>query len=187
MIFHPTPLQGAYTVEIEKRGDERGFFARAFCEKEFGQAGLESRFVQINNSLSAKKGTLRGLHYQLPPKAEVKLIRCIRGALYDVILDLRPDSSSFGKSFGVELTAENRLMMYVPCGFAHGFMTLAGDTETFYLTSDFYAPEQERGIRHNDPRFALSWPFAPQEISAKDTQWPNFDPASHGVDLLRGL
>ena len=123
--------------------------------------GLVTRFVQVNNSLSARKGTLRGMHYQLAPRAETKLVRCIRGALYDVILDLRAGSPTFGQSFGAELTAENRRMMYVPKGFAHGFITLADDTEAFYFVDEFYAPDYERGIRWNDPKFNLSWPLAP--------------------------
>ena len=140
MIFNPTSLPGAYLIELEKKGDERGFFARAFCEHEFRQHDLVSHFCQVNNSLSAQKGTLRGLHYQLAPKAETKLVRCIRGALYDLILDLRRESPTFGKSFGAELTAENRRMMYVPKGFGHGFITLADDTEAFYFVDEFYAP-----------------------------------------------
>src|ERR1700722_11571526 len=159
MIFHQTPLAGASIVELERRGDERGFFARFFCEREFGTANCETRFVQINNSLSAKKGTLRGLHYQLAPSAEVKVIRCLRGALFDVIVDLRPNSPTFGKSFGAELTAENRLMLYVPRGFAHGLVTLEDNTEVLYLVSEFYAPESERGLRWNDPQFEIDWPL----------------------------
>lgn len=187
MIFRPTPLPGAHLIELEKRGDERGFFARVFCEEEFGNAGLETRFVQVNNSLTASKGTLRGLHYQLAPAAEVKVVRCIRGALWDAILDLRPDSPTFGQSFGAELTAENRLMMYVPRGFAHAFLTLTDDAEAFYLASNAYAPDQERGIRWNDERFGMEWPIVPSETSAKDAAWPDFDPAWHGVEQLRGL
>ena len=152
MIFTETPLPGAYLIDLEKRGDDRGFFARAFCEKEFAAHQLVTRFVQVNNSLSAQQGTLRGMHYQLAPKAETKLVRCIRGALYDLILDLRPGSPTFGQSFGAELTAENRRMMYVPKGFAHGFITLADDTEAFYFVDEFYAPEHERGVRWNDPQ-----------------------------------
>ena len=187
MKFHATPLQGAYTIDLEKRGDERGFFARFFCEREFEAVGIAFPIVQINNSLSAKAGTLRGMHYQLPPAAEIKVVRCIRGALYDVIIDLRPDSMTFGKWFGAELTAENRLMMYAPRGFAHGFITLADDTEAFYLTNAFYAPEAERGIRFDDPRFGVVWPTTPLDVSAKDGVWPDFDPAFHGIELLRGL
>ena len=177
MIFTETPLPGAYLIDLEKRGDARGFFARAFCRNEFAAHGLESDFVQINNSLSVERGTLRGLHYQLAPAAEVKLVRCIAGALYDVILDLRPEMPSFGRWFGAELTAENRRMMYVPRGFAHGFLTLSEDCEALYLVSAFYMPELERGVRWNDPRFAIEWPSAPVVISDKDRDRPDFDPA----------
>ena len=179
MIFNHTPLPGAYLLDLEKRGDDRGFFARAFCEREFAASNLATRFVQANNSLSARKGTLRGMHYQLAPKAETKLVRCIRGALYDLILDMRPDSPTFGQSFGAELTAENRRMMYVPKGFAHGFITLADDTEAFYFVDEFYSPEHERGIRWNDPEFNLSWPLSPTVLSDKDANHRDFDSAWH--------
>jgi dTDP-4-dehydrorhamnose 3,5-epimerase len=179
MIFTPTPLSGAYLVDLEKRGDERGFFARAFCEKEFGAQGLATRFVQMNDSLTAQRGTLRGMHYQLAPRAETKLVRCVRGALHDAILDLRQGSPTFGRSFGAELSAENRRMMYVPKGFAHGFITLADDTEALYLVDEFYGPEQERGIRWNDPRFAIRWPIEPAVLSDKDRGHRDFDPAWH--------
>jgi dTDP-4-dehydrorhamnose 3,5-epimerase len=179
MIFKETPLAGAFVIELEKREDERGFFARAFCENEFGTHGLVSRFVQINDSLSVRRGTLRGLHYQLPPRSETKLVRCVRGALYDVILDLREDSPTFGRSFGVELSADNRRMMYVPKQFAHGFLTTAHDTEAFYLVDAFYSPEHERGIRYDDSRFRIEWPFQPLVVSEKDARHPNFDPAWH--------
>jgi dTDP-4-dehydrorhamnose 3,5-epimerase len=177
MIFTETPLPGAYLIDLEKRGDARGFFARAFCRNEFAEHGLEGDFVQINSSLSVERGTLRGLHYQLAPAAEVKLVRCLAGALYDVILDLRPEMPSFGRWFGAELTAQNRRMMYVPRGFAHGFLTLSEDCEALYLVSAFYAPERERGVRWNDPRFAIEWPSAPVVISDKDRDRPDFDPA----------
>ena len=186
MKFHSTPLPTARLIELEKRGDDRGFFARLFCEREFGAAGCETRFVNINNSLSVERGTLRGLHYQLGDAAEVKVVRCVRGALWDVILDLRPDSPTFGKWFAETLTAENRLMMYVPKGFAHAILTLEPDTEALYLCSSFYSPTEERGVRWNDPRFAIEWPTAPQEISAKDGNWPSFDPEFHGIERLRG-
>jgi dTDP-4-dehydrorhamnose 3,5-epimerase len=179
VIFVETPLGGAYVVELEKRGDDRGFFARAFCEREFAAKNLATRFVQVNDSLSAQRGTLRGMHYQLAPKAETKLVRCIRGALHDVILDLRPGSATFGRSFGADLTAENRRMMYVPRGFAHGFVTLADDTEAFYFTDEFYAPEQERGVRWNDPHFGIHWPIAPVVLSEKDRGHRDFDMAWH--------
>lgn len=185
MKFHDTPLDGARVIDLEKRGDERGFFARYFCEREFAAAGLETSFVQINNSLSVKKGTLRGLHYQLPPAAEVKVVRCVRGAMWDVIVDLRPDSPTFKKWFGLELTADNRLMMYVPRGFAHAILTLTDDTEALYLVSAFYAPNLERGLRWNDPAIAIEWPIKPVEISAKDAKWP--DLCTDGLASMRGL
>lgn len=179
MRFHPTPLAGAYVIELDKREDERGFFARLFCEQEFTEAGLETRFVQINNSLSRDRFTLRGMHYQLGEAAEVKLVRCIGGALWDAILDLRPGSATFGQSFGAELSADNRRMMYVPRGFAHGFLTLSVDVEALYLVSAFYAPERERGVRWNDPCFAIRWPAEPRVISDKDRNQRDFDPAWH--------
>jgi len=179
MIFTETLIPGAFLIDLEKRGDDRGFFARAFCENEFAGHQLVTRFVQVNNSLSAQKGTLRGMHYQLAPKAETKLVRCIRGALYDLILDLRPGSSTFGQSFGAELSADNRRMMYVPKGFGHGFLTLTDDAEAFYFVDEFYAPECERGVRWNDPRFNLSWPLAPVVLSDKDANQRDFDPTWH--------
>jgi len=187
MKFIATSLPGAFLIELEPKGDNRGFFARAFCEQEFKAQGLESQFCQINDSFSAKKGTLRGMHYQLTPASEVKLVRCIAGALYDVIADLRPDSPMFGRWFGATLSAENRTLMYVPRGFAHGFLTLADDVETIYLVSASYAPQHERGIRYDDPWLAITWPFEPGEISAKDRAWPLFDPEFHGIERLRGL
>jgi dTDP-4-dehydrorhamnose 3,5-epimerase len=179
MIFTETPLAGAYVIDLEKRGDDRGFFARAFCEREFGAHGLVTHFVQINNSLSSQHGTLRGMHYQLSPKAETKVVRCVRGGLHDVILDLRSDSPTFGQSFGADLTAENRRMMYVPKGFAHGFFTLTDDTEAIYLVDEFYAPEHERGVRWDDPKFAIRWPSIPNVLSDKDKNQRDFDPAWH--------
>ena len=187
MQFLATPLADAFVVELDLRGDQRGFFARLFCENEFASAGLHSHFVQVNNSLSSRKGTLRGLHYQLAPAAEVKLVRCIRGALYDVIVDIRPDSPTYCRWFGAELSAANRRMMYVPRGFAHAFITLADETEAIYLVSDFYSPDCERGLRWNDPRFAIQWPLQPVEISEKDSNWPDFDPSFHAVERLRGV
>ena len=179
MKFIQTPLPGAFVIELERNGDDRGFFARLFCEREFAAAGLVNRFVQINNSLSGRRGTLRGLHYQLAPSAEVKLMRCVRGAIFDVVLDLRVDSPTFAKWFGVELTADNRKMMYVPKGFAHGLLTLTDDTEVIYPVSDYYAPQHERGIRFDDPRFGIEWPLDPVEVSGKDRGWPNFNMDYH--------
>lgn len=185
MIFNPTPLAGAFTVAIEKRGDHRGFFARLFCTKEFTAHGLECNFVQINNSLTGAKGTLRGMHYQLPPAAEVKVVRCIRGAIYDVIVDLRPDSPTFRQSFGAELSSENRTMMYVPRGFAHGFLTLQIDSEVFYLVSAEYDPTAERGLRWDDPALSICWPMPIAEISEKDRSWPGLSHSFHGLDQLK--
>lgn len=179
MRYSATPLEGAYLIDLDKRGDDRGFFARVFCVDEFGHQGLATQFCQINNSLSAYKGTLRGMHYQLAPKAETKVVRCVRGSLYDMILDLRPGSATFGRSFGAELSAGNRRMMYVPKGFAHGFLTLADDTEAFYLVDEFYSPENEKGIRFDDPKFDLQWPDAPTVISDKDKSFRDFDPTWH--------
>ena len=187
MKFIPTPLAGAYLIEIEPREDDRGFFARAYCGQEFQRAGLEARFCQLNNSFSAKRGTLRGMHYQLAPASEVKVVRCVAGALYDVIADLRPDSPTFGKWFGATLSATNRVSMYIPRGFAHGFLTLTNNVETFYLVSTFYAPQAERGLRYDDPWLAISWPSEPTEISPKDEAWPFFDPEFHGIERLRGV
>jgi len=179
MKFTETPLRGAYVIELEKRGDDRGFFARAFCEREFKEHGLNPHIAQINNSYSRHRGTLRGLHYQLAPKAEEKTIRCIRGALFDTIIDLRPDSSTYLQHFGIELTAENRTMLYVPKGFAHGFQMLEDHTETLYLSTEFYSAEHERGIRYNDPKFGIRWPMEPTVISDKDRQQRDFDPEFH--------
>jgi dTDP-4-dehydrorhamnose 3,5-epimerase len=179
MLFTETPLPGAFLIDLEKRGDDRGFFARAYCQTEFAENGLIQHFCQVNNSLSSQRGTLRGMHYQLSPKAETKVVRCIRGALFDQIIDLRKDSPTFGRSFGVELTAENRRMLYVPKGFAHGFLTLTDNTEAFYFVDEFYAPQLERCVRYNDPRFNLQWPEPPQVISDKDRSQSDFDVAWH--------
>ena len=187
MKFHVTPLEGAFTIDLEKRGDDRGFFARCFCTNEFTEHGLKEKFVQVNNSLSADKGTLRGLHYQLSPHAECKIVRCIRGSLYDVILDIRPDSATFGQWFGATLSAENRTMMVVPEGFAHGFLTLEDNTEAFYMVTEFYSPESERGIRWNDPRFNIEWPDQPLIISDKDQNHPDFDPVYHLESALEAV
>jgi dTDP-4-dehydrorhamnose 3,5-epimerase len=167
VIFTETPLDGVWVIELEKRGDERGFFARVFDDDEFGEHGLVTSWLNVNDSLSAQRGTLRGMHYQLPPAAEVKLVRCIRGAFFDVALDLRT-----GQWFGVDLSAENRKMLYVPEHCAHGFLTLADDTEALYLTSAHYSPEHERGARWDDPAYGIEWPFAPSVLSDKDRAWP---------------
>jgi dTDP-4-dehydrorhamnose 3,5-epimerase len=179
MKFIPTPIQGAFLVDIEPRGDERGMFARTFCEREFGAMGLETHFAQANASFSRDRGTLRGMHYQLADAAEAKLVRCVRGALWDVVLDLRTGSPSFGQWFGEDLTQENRRAMYVPKGVAHGFITLEDASEAAYMASAFYSPELERGVRWDDSRFGIAWPLAPQVISERDKGHPDFDPAWH--------
>jgi dTDP-4-dehydrorhamnose 3,5-epimerase len=179
MIFTETPLKGAYLIDLEEFGDERGFFARVFCVREFADHGLTSQIVQVSNSLSVPKGTLRGMHYQLAPMAETKIVRCLRGAFHDIILDLRPESPTFGQTFSADLTADNRRMMYVPKGFAHGFITLTDITETLYLMDEFFSPQHYRGVRWNDPRFAIPWPAQPTVMSDKDRNYPDFDPAWH--------
>ncbi len=180
MIFHKLKLEGAYRIDLEPREDERGFFARAWCQRELAEHGLETRVVQSNLSYNRHKGTLRGMHYQAPPHEEVKLVRCIRGSIFDVILDLRPDSPTYLQWVGVELTAANRQMLYVPRGFAHGFQTLEDDTEVFYHVSEFYHPEAERGVRWNDPQFAIQWPAVEKRIiSPKDQNWPDYVPERH--------
>ena len=183
MKFHETPCAGAYLIETEPRGDERGFFARAFCAREFADQGLVSSFLQINNSFSAKRGTLRGMHFQLAPKAETKIVRCVRGSLWDCILDLRTDSPTRGQWFGAELSAENRRMMYVPKGFAHGFISLSDDAEMFYFVDEFYDPSLERGVRWNDSTFSIEWPLEPTVISEKDASIPDFQHERPFVDL----
>jgi dTDP-4-dehydrorhamnose 3,5-epimerase len=174
MIFAETKLPGAFIIELEKREDERGFFARAWCKKEFEAHGLNSDWVQANLAFSKRRGTLRGLHYQIAPYEEAKLMRCIRGAIYDVIIDLRPESPTYKRWLGVELTADNHKMLYVPEGFAHGYQTLMDNTETFYQASQFYSPESERGLRYDDPAFAIEWPIDVQVISDKDKSWSDY-------------
>ena len=187
MQFHSLPVHGARLIELEMRGDDRGFFARVFCESEFRDQGLVSQFLQVNNSLSKKKGTLRGLHYQTAPHSEVKVVRCVRGSVWDAILDLRPQSPTYMKWYGVELSEYNRLSLYVPRGFAHAILTLTDDAEVLYMVSDAYSPEHERGIRWNDPAFDIDWPIAPEELSVKDANWPDFDAQFHGVETFRTL
>ncbi len=176
MIFTETKLKGAYILDIKKREDARGFFARSWCQKEFEDHDLTSQLRQANISLSLKKGTLRGMHYQVVPYREAKLVRCTRGALYDVIVDLRPDSPTYKEWIGVELTADNYRMLFVPEGFAHGFLTMEDNTEASYQVSEFYTPGAEQGLRYNDPAFGIEWPLEVQVISEKDANWPDFRP-----------
>ncbi|MEO8433496.1 MAG: dTDP-4-dehydrorhamnose 3,5-epimerase [Pyrinomonadaceae bacterium] len=178
MIFHETKLKGAFVVEPERIEDERGFFSRNWSQREFAAQGLNDTFVESNTSLSQKKGTLRGMHFQAAPHAQVKLVRCTQGAVYDVVIDLRADSPTFKQWVAVELTAANGRLLYVPQGFAHGFQTLVADTEVFYLVSAYYAPESAGGVRWNDPVFAIQWPEDSRTIIERDRDYPDFDPAA---------
>ena len=174
MILHETALKGAYILDIERLEDKRGFFARAWCKKGCAAYGLNSGLVQSNIGFSKKRGTLRGMHYQIAPYEETKLVRCTMGAIYDVILDLRRDSPTYKQWIGVELTADNRKMLYIPEGCAHGYQALVDKTEIFYQASQFYAPEFARGVRYNDPTFGIQWPMAVQVISDTDKSWPDY-------------
>jgi dTDP-4-dehydrorhamnose 3,5-epimerase len=174
MRFIETKLKGAFIVEPEFLEDERGFFARTYCRHEFEACGLTTVFVQDNISFNHKQGTLRGMHYQVEPYPEAKLVRCTMGAIYDVILDLRPDSATFKQWLDVELTAENRRMLFIPEGLAHGFQTLADNTEVFYQMSEFYHPECARGVRWDDPVFGIQWRQEVLIVSEKDCQYPDF-------------
>ena len=176
MIFTETPLAGAFVIEPELLEDARGFFARTWCGREFETRGLVTRVAQCSTSFNKKRGTLRGMHYQAPPFAETKIVRCIRGSMHDVIIDLRTSSSTFTKHFGVVLTAENRKMLYVPAGFAHGFQTLEDDTEVFYQISEFYSSTYARGVRWNDPAFDIRWPADERTIVDRDRTYPDFRP-----------
>ena len=178
MKFVETELKGAFIIEPEILEDERGFFARTWCRKEFEQYGLNPKMAQCNISFNRNKGTLRGMHYQAPPFEEAKLVRCTMGAVHDVIIDLRPNSKTFMQWIDVELSAENRRMIYIPEGFAHGFLTLENDTEVFYQMSEFYAPEYARGVRWNDPKFSVQWPDDVRIISEKDKNFKDFDSES---------
>jgi dTDP-4-dehydrorhamnose 3,5-epimerase len=172
VIFHPTRLSGAHIIELEPHRDDRGLFARTFCAREFRAHGLLDSFVQCNTSWNKCKGTLRGLHYQLPPSSEAKLVRCVAGSLWDVIVDLRRDSPTYLQHLAVELSAANRRALYIPELFAHGFQTLEDDTEIFYQMSAYYAPELSIGLRGDDPRLGIDWPLAVSVISDKDRAWP---------------
>lgn len=174
MIFSETKLRGAYVIELDRKSDNRGFFARAWCKKEFRAQNLTTEFVQSNVSWNKSKGTLRGMHRQVAPHEECKLVRCTRGAIYDVILDLRRDSETFGKWLGFELTEENHRSLLVPGGFAHGYQTLEDNSEVEYLVSQFYAPGSEKGVRYNDSAFGIKWPMTVTFISEKDRGWPDY-------------
>ena len=178
MKFTPTSLAGLWLIELELREDERGFLARTFCENEFAQHGLVTRWPQCNLTLTKKRGAIRGMHFQVEPKPEIKLIRCAVGRIFDVLLDVRRNSPTFGKWEGFELSGENRRQLYVPGGFAHGFQCMDDNSEVFYQMSEFFTPELARGIRWNDPFFQVRWPLEPTILSPKDRQFPDFDPAA---------
>lgn len=175
MIFHPTAIPGARLIEPERLEDERGFFARTWCEREFSAAGLPTRLAQCSLSYNAARGTLRGLHYQAPPHEESKVVRCVRGAIHDVVVDLRSDSPAYLEHLGVELSAENRLALFVPEGCAHGFLTLEEDTEVYYMISEFYEPAAARGVRWNDPALGIEWPEEPRVLSERDAGYPDLE------------
>lgn len=176
MKFSETPLKGAFVLELERLKDERGFFARSFCRREFAAHGLNPQVVQCNVSYNRKKHTLRGMHYQVGPHQEAKVVTCIQGAIYDVIIDLRPGSPTFCQWFAARLTAANRKMLYIPEGFAHGFQTLKDHSTVYYQMSEFYQPESARGVRWNDPVFGIHWPHPAPLLSPRDQNFPDFKP-----------
>ena len=175
MIFLETKLPGVFEIDLEPKTDERGFFVRTWCQQEFAAHGLSTKLVQCSMSFSTRKGTLRGMHYQVAPHAENKLVRCTRGSIYDVVLDLRPQSPKFKDYIGAVLTAEKRNMIFVPGGCAHGFLTLEEGTEVFYQMSEFQFPESARGVRFDDPAFRIAWPEKIEVISERDRNYPNFE------------
>jgi dTDP-4-dehydrorhamnose 3,5-epimerase len=174
--FRPTPLEGAFTIELELMRDERGYFARTFDVDEFARHGLDPAVVQCNTSFNARRGMVRGMHFQADPDGEAKLVRCTRGSIYDVAVDLRPDSKTFCRWFGVELSAENGRMFYIPVGMAHGFQVLEDGSEVHYQMSHRYVPEQGRGVRFDDPAFGIEWPLPDPAVSERDSQFPDFRP-----------
>ena len=174
MLFNETELKGAFIVDLEQRADNRGFFARTWCQHEFAQQGMVARIVQANMSYNIHKGTLRGMHFQNAPYMETKLVRAVRGAIYDVIIDLRADSPTYKRWIGVELTADNRRALFVPEGFGHGFQTLTDDADVMYQVSEFYTPGAEGGLRYNDSAFDIQWPLPVSVISDKDATWADF-------------
>lgn len=177
MNFLQTPLMGAFVIEPECVADHRGFFARTYCREKFAERGLNPNIAQCNISYNKTSGTLRGMHYQKAPYEEVKLVRCTNGAIYDVIIDLRPESQSFRKWFGVILSAQNRRALYIPEGFAHGFVTLVDEVEVLYQMSEFYHAESASGVRWDDPVFSIHWPVQPSVISEKDMSYPDYNPS----------
>jgi dTDP-4-dehydrorhamnose 3,5-epimerase len=181
MIFTAVPLAGAYTIDLEPYSDERGWFARFYSKDEFEKIGHSKEWVQLNHSVSYRKGTLRGMHFQHSPYKEIKMVRCIAGAIYDVIVDLRRDSPTFLQWFGIELSAENKKMLYIPEGFAHGFQTLADNTALIYHHTEFYTPKAEAGLRYDDPAFSIRWPLPVTVISERDAAHPFTDKNFKGI------
>jgi len=179
MNFNKTPIKNMFSIELEPFQDERGEFARSYCQREFEDAGISASFKQTNISRNPAKYTFRGFHFQLPPNGESKLIRCETGRIFDVGIDMRPDSPSYLQWYGTTLTAEKGNMLFVPKGCAHAFLTLEPNTSVFYMATEFYSPNMERGIRHDDPFFNINWPVEREIISEKDNSWPNFDPHTH--------
>jgi dTDP-4-dehydrorhamnose 3,5-epimerase len=178
MVFSETNLKGAFIIDLEPRQDARGFFARSFCAHEFAARGLTLNTVQCNLAFTRHRGTVRGMHYQSPPAAEAKLVRCTKGAIYDVAVDLRPDSQTYWQCVGIELSAANHRAFLIPKMFAHGYQALTDDVEVTYQVDEFYAPDCERGLRYDDPALNISWPLPPVEVSAKDKAWPLLNSAS---------
>ncbi len=185
MIFTETELRGAYIIDLDRRGDERGFFARMFCQREFEAHGLKSVIAQANIASSSRKGTLRGMHFQFPPAAETKLVRCSRGAILDIIVDLRPESPTYLRHISVELNEDNHRALYVPERFAHGYQCLADRTETTYHVGEFYTPAMEGGLKYDDPALGLKWPLPVTSLSSKDAQWKPLDEA--GAEIRRRM
>lgn len=181
MIFTPTPLAGSYVIGLEPFSDDRGWFARTFCKNEFARIGHVKEWVQMNHSFTARTGTIRGMHFQVPPYREIKMVRCIIGAVYDVIIDLRQDSTGFLQWYGIELSAENKKMLYIPEGFAHGFQVLTDNSELIYHHSEFYTPGQEGGLRYDDPRVGIRWPLAVNKLSARDAAFPLLNDSFKGI------
>jgi dTDP-4-dehydrorhamnose 3,5-epimerase len=179
MHFTEGQLPGTYLLVPNRIEDERGFFARAYCRQELEAHGLSPRIVQANTGFSHRRGTLRGLHYQVAPHQETKIVRCVRGAVFDVVVDVRADSPTRGAWMGTRLTAENGHALYVPEGVAHGYLTLEDDSEVLYFVSQYYAPDAERGLRYDDPAVGIDWPIRVVEVSDKDRTWPDFAPAPH--------
>ena len=181
MRFTMTSIPGVQVIDPTPHEDDRGRFMRAWCTREFADHGLKFLPVQANMGFSVRKGTLRGMHFQVPPAVEAKLVRCTKGAMFDVVLDLRPQSYTYGKWHGIELTAENGRMLYLPEGCAHGYQTLEDDTEMFYMTSAFYTPGAARGVRFDDPSFAIQWPLPASVISEQDCNWPLVEPTERNL------